>query len=582
MTTRNGAPMRLDPKRVPKTADERQLLANQIVEGLVGNVTSLRKFFSDNLDPTKCIEDEIHVPKWGTPLAAEVLRRFYDRHPIAARVVECLPKHMWMVTPTVYELEKGTTPTAFETALDTLCNGLRGERSWFRPQEDEGNPLWKAILEWDILAGIGSFGALLIGLNDGLPLNEAARGIIETNSLPGGYEQGSDGKPVPIKVTANDANGRPYRYGLTTNAALTEGRKITYLRPFSEDCCRITKWEMNRSSPRYMQPTEYQFSFNDAASMAAGYGMPQDNLPVHWTRVLHLADNHHQPGGNPILAPPRMRPVFDELYGLQKLYGASPEGYWKMCFTLMSFEDIPQFQGDVQVSGTDIKDLWERVQNGLQRAWYASGVNAKPIAPTVVDATPHVNLAMEAITIKLNIPMRVFKGSERGSLASDQDDSERNDLLRERENNYGTPCCIVPVIDRFIFLGALPVPETEKYYVYWPDRATQTDTEKANVLAVKTQAYGTYVSSGMNAMVPEKRFMTEFDSMTAEEADATLAEAASAAEDGTPGDVLPMTTQPEPGQSPESQALAAAAEALTANIDVDDLTAAYSDYLGAL
>jgi hypothetical protein len=158
-----------------------------------------------------------------------------------------------------------------------------------------------------------------------------------------------------------------------------------------------------------------------------------------------------------------MRPVLNRLLDLRKIYAGSAEGYWRAgCMPTTVLETIPQLGGDVKVDMQALKDMMEDVQNGLQK-WYAlMGMSAKTLAPTVVDPTAQVNVQTEAICIKIGCPIRVFKGSERGELASSQDDAAWNDRLRERQNNYLTPRLIVPLIDRLIAMGVLPEPKAKK------------------------------------------------------------------------------------------------------------------------
>jgi hypothetical protein len=158
-----------------------------------------------------------------------------------------------------------------------------------------------------------------------------------------------------------------------------------------------------------------------------------------------------------------------------------------------------------------------------------SGMSAKSVPPAVSDPTAHVNVQIEAVCIQLGIPVRVFKGSERGELASSQDDAAWNDRLRQRQRGYITPRIIVPFVDRLVGLGVLPEPE--EYFVEWPDLDSQTDAEKAAVLAQRTGAYAAYVGGGVESVVPPLDYMTRFDGMDEEEAGTILEEAAKMMED---------------------------------------------------
>src|SRR3990167_332155 len=132
--------------------------------------------------------------------------------------------------------------------------------------------------------------------------------------------------------------------------------------------------------------------------------------------------------------------------------------YWRGALNGLSFETHPQLGGDVETDDDAFKDMLENYRNGLQRDIKTVGYTVKSLAPTVSDPTPFIDGQITAICIKLGMPQRIFMGSERGELASTQDDSSWNDRLKHRQEMYVTPCIIIPFIDRMIATGVLPKP----------------------------------------------------------------------------------------------------------------------------
>jgi hypothetical protein len=236
-------------------------------------------------------------------------------------------------------------------------------------------------------------------------------------------------------------------------------RRLLFLRCFDESLTQIVQYEADVRNPRFGQPVMYRITLNDPREMHSGIGLPMATVRVHWSRVIHLADNRRS---SEIFGAPRLRPVLNRILDLRKVYGASGEGYWRSAITKLSFETHPQLGGDVYVDDNAFRATMEDFGNGLQNWIRLSGMSAKTLAPAIVDPTPHVTAHLEAICIQLAIPVRVFKGSERGELASGQDDAKWNDVLRGRENGYLTPRVVVPTIDRFIQMGVLPVPGGKK------------------------------------------------------------------------------------------------------------------------
>lgn len=440
-------------------------------------------------------------------------------------------------------------------------------------------------------------------------------------------------------------------------------RKLVFMRVFDESLVQIVRYEWNVRNPRFGQPVMYRITLNDPRTVHSGVGLPMATVFVHWSRVVHVpADNR---GNSEVFGVPELRPVLNPILDIRKGRGASAEGLWQAAFSTLSFETHPQLGGDVDVDINSLKDQYEANMNGLQRAYMTRGMAIKTISPTVTDPTPYINIQIEAICIQKGCPVRVFKGSERGELASSQDDSSWNDRLHHRQITRNTPVVVCAVLDRLILLGVLPepgkkgrskmavnritriynvlVPASEAavwnvplkkplpkaaiapqqpdseeptdeesageaeptdtgepspeggdagaegdvggsaaggkppaggaagkggapqatpgmieksiavestqvnlptgYTVEWPDLDSVSDKDKAAILAQRATAYSTYVTGNLEAMIPPKAFMTKFDNMTNEEADAVLGEAQA----GQEAAMGPLT-MPMPGE----------------------------------
>jgi len=437
--------------------------------------------YDGEADPRRNIAAECGWPT-SESITPESLGEMYDRLGVAARVVDLMPEEAWQVTPFVYEDEDVSVVTAFEQAVDDLCKSLRGT-SWY--EGDEGNPLWEHLLRMDRLCGVGSYGALLLGLDDGKELLEPADGLDERG----------------------DIRGAP------------SGRKLLFLREFDERLASVNAWETERTNPRYGQPISYNLTFDDPKLTGGTKGSGRATEVAHWTRVIHVADNL---GTSDLFGVPRMRPVFNDLLDLRKLYGGSAEMYWQGAFPGMGFKTDPQLGADVQFP-SDFKETMENYMNGLQRWMAVGGVDPKMLSPTVVSPTDQIQGHLEAICIRLGVPMRIFLGSERGELSSSQDSRAWTDRLRRRQNTWITPRLVAPVIDRLICLGALPRPS--RYVVEWPDIAQKTDQEKLDAALKKTQAVAAYIQGNLESVVTPMAYFTNFLDFTDEEATAILEEA---------------------------------------------------------
>ena len=506
------------------------------MENIIANITSMRRdAFRGMFDPRRDVETECGYPRLTDRIEPEEYARMWDRDPIAARVVEVLPKECWQVMPQIYESEEGEEPTAFELSLKALASTLRGDYC-YHDAEDGSAVLGEYWLRADILSGIGRNGIILLGLDDGKDLREPA--------MP-----------------------RP-------------GQKCLFLRTFPEHQAQITRYENDVRNRRFGQPVTYNITLNDPREDVQGIGLSIQTSEVHWSRVVHLADVSHQASSSEVMAPPRMRCVWNNILGCHKILAADPEAYWKNCLMKFFLETHPELGGDVDVDREGLRAEVEPFINGLEQFFALSGMTAKPIAPVVVDPTPHIAAQVKAICIKLGMPVPVFEGYEIGEQASENNDNAWFKRLRFRQGLYCTPRIIVPTLDRLIYLGVLAPPVSavgnvkiaqttiergkrvqvvnamplkRGFSVYWPDLTSASDHDKATVMLARTQAYAAYVGGNVQSIMSPFKFMTVVDSMDPAEAEDVVADAmGEIGDDGTAEieepvtpDVVQPETQPE-------------------------------------
>lgn len=456
------------------------------IEAILGNrvnneTLGRSRLTQTSLDPRKNIDQDCGYPL-TTSLEIKDYKDFYDRMPIATRVVEIWPHECWTVQPVVFETEDVEEETEFEKAWNELSQSM-ARRSWFNSKEK--NPIWEYLHRVDVLSGIGHFGLLLLGIDD-------------------------DGKDLrePIEIKENPS------YAVQ--------RKLIYLRALDESLVTVVRYEEDKQNPRYGQPTMYNIDLYGKSSEKTSSRHSQPAVAtqqVHWTRVIHVADNL---GSSELFGVPRQRPVFNRIYDLKKLYGGSGEMYWQGALPGISFETHPQLGGDVEVDEEAIREAMEQYSSRLQRYLLSSGMTAKSLAPQVIDPTGHINAEIEAICIYIGCPKRIFTGSERGELASGQDASTWNKRVARRQNGHVTNRIIVPFIDRCIMIGALPQPET--YNVTWPDLDSLSDEAQATIAVQRTEALSKYVQGGVDAFIGPLDYLTTILGIPTDEAQSIVNE----------------------------------------------------------
>ncbi len=400
--------------------------------------------------------DEINLEKY---------RVYYDREGIAARVVNIYPEESWAMDPEVFETFKGAD-TPFEAEWKVML--------------DEMDVLG-SLQRIDEISGIGYFGVLLYVFDDGLTYDQPL------------YDVGADGKPIPLE--------KPL--------------KLLQLRTFDQSVVRIIKFDTDKNSSRYAMPVMYAIKVTDPnIPTSTSVPGPAGELEVHWTRILHVADNCKS---SVVYGEPRMQNVFNRIMDLRKILSGSGEMFWKGAFPGYNFEVDPtvaeSFDFDKETFKKEVADF----SDGLQRYLSTIGIKAHSLAPQVADPSKHVEVQLQNIALTKGIPLRVFMGSEQAKLASGQDAITWNKRVRRRQLRYVSPKILRPFVELLIIVGALPKPAT--LYIFWPDLNTPTEEDKANTALQRMQALATYVGGGVAAMLPPKKAYTSILGMSEEEAE---------------------------------------------------------------
>jgi hypothetical protein len=458
---------------MPDTSSVAKDLNFTINEVVANEAFFRRELYRRLVDPCRDIDKECGYPvKIDLPLYT----MFWERFGLATRVNNVYPEESWKLDPEVYETED-QEETEFETAwkkLQSLHN------------------VYHFLQRIDKLSGIGHYGVLLIGIDDGMEdLAQPAKGVEEN------YLRVLNGEPIEAK---------------------TEDRKVIYLRCFDETLALIAEYEVNPANPRFGQPLSYNLKFVDYRNSALGTGAQLSvDKRVHWTRVLHIADNRTT---SEIVGTPRQQDVFDRLYDLKKIYGGSAEMLWKGGFPGYSFEIPPEYVGQIELNKDELRAEMEKFSNSLQRYMALVGVSAKSLAPQVADPASHIDKQLEFICIAKGIPKRVFMGSEQSQLASSQDKKTWNDRLVERQKKYLVPLVIRPFVDRLRSMGCLP--PIEEYFVEFPDLNAPSDDDVANTAEKLTRAMAAYIAGDVQQLMPPMEFLTVILKKTTEEAEAII------------------------------------------------------------
>lgn len=282
---------------------------------------------------------------------------------------------------------------------------------------------------------------------------------------------------------------------------LTSVKDLLYVTPIPEDRAKIQTWVTDTKSPRYGLPLTYQITLNDGNHG----GSPTETIIVHWSRLIHVAENKYN---SEVYGIPYLEPVYNRLIGLDKLAGGSPEMYWRGARPGYT----AQAEGNTIITPAQkeqLKDQLSSFVNNLQRWLYVQGMKIQALAPQVVTPEPHVDVQLKLISAATRIPMRILVGSERGELASSQDERAWLSCLEERRANVADALILRPFIDRMIELGIVSAPSTGEYFIEWDPLLVLSEKERAEIAKIKTETLKTYLESmGGSDIIPVEPFLS--------------------------------------------------------------------------
>ncbi len=338
----------------------------------------------------------------------------------------------------------------------------------------------------DTLSGIGQFALLYVGYDD-------------------------DDQKTPAKEVKSATN-------------------INFVRPYGEGNVEIHEWVNDVTDKRFGQPLTYKLTSendqdqNRSTTTSGANIKPRVNLLVHWTRVLHIAQGLLE---DDVFGTSQLENIYNRLDDLDKVLGGAGEMYWRGAFPGY----VMQADSEADIDEDDLKKMsaeMEEYVNTLKRYIRVSGVDIKELKPQVTKPNDHVNSIVDMISAATGIPQRILTGSERGELASTQDQKNWEAIVNERRLDFAQPMIIEQFIDDAIKYGVL---KDEDYEVVWPDLSQMDGARTAEIAANRAKALKDYAISGADLFYPPEKFLTQIMGFSKEEVSEMVGEGIAALDD---------------------------------------------------
>lgn len=316
--------------------------------------------------------------------------------------------------------------------------------------------LWNYCKRFDRLSGIGRYGVMVMGYSDGKPLDQP----------------------------------------------LLPGSQLIWLRPISEKLANIDRLVSDASSNRFGMPETYNITLGGNSGATTGETITRK---VHHSRVVHFAWDLME---DDVYGMPFLEAVFDRLFDLQKVVGGSSEMYWLGARSGMQF--VAE-NGNQIVDPTKLKQEAEEFMHQLRRFMTVKGGKWETMQSSFHDPKGTFDMLIACLSAMTGIPARILTGSERGELASSQDETNFNNVIKERRLNTAGPLIIKPVIDHLIMNQAIVAPQNPDYFVDWDSIDDMSPTAKADINAKKAESLSKYASNPYaEGVVPKEEFRERF------------------------------------------------------------------------
>lgn len=395
-------------------------------------------------------------------------RELYQRGGVAGKIVDLFPQATWRGEEP-FEVLEDEDPnkeyTQFEQAWLDLSTRLQVPSKFQRV---------------DRLAGLSTYAVLLIGTS--------VSGDLE-QPLPRGTNQSQI-----IYLT-------PYSGGGSAGSSRSQAVAV-------DADAMIETWVEDTSDPRFGLPLTYRLKRTDINA-------PQLQRPVHWTRIIHVAEGLLDDDVNGI---PTLERVWNLLMDLEKVTGGGAEAFFLRANQGLHLDvDKDMALDAAKDTIASLKEQAESYKHQLTRWLRTRGVDVQTLGSDVADFLNPADAILTQIAGAKGIPKRILTGSEMGELASSQDRENWRDQVIGRQTTYAGPTIVRQTVDRLVQNGYLPAPKKgpNAYKVSWPHIQVRTEQEKidgAKGLAAVNQTYGDIVFTDS-----EIRDQVGFDALTDEQ-----------------------------------------------------------------
>jgi len=422
-------------------ADNYQLVTNKLVANFGYSNRRLTDYGAAASALYRGARDIYTICGYPTSLTISDYLGRYLRQGLAKRVVRAEPVATWRKLPTIRDGARDVD-SKDDTPFCQEWQRLSGFGDLDRDLLSDSRSYWYYLLEADIQAGIGGFAILVFGFSEGR------------------LDQ-------PLKKGGKN--------------------KLLYLSVYHAGQVTIPQEYINTdvSSERYGLPEYYDVQLDEIG----------DYRRLHYSRVLHVCETDNLYGTS------RLTDVYNHLIEVEKILAAAAEAGWRAADRKWVNSTRDGYRLASGEEATAMSRAVEDMNNNQRNVVTFDGVTTQVIQGQIVDPSASANAYLTQISIAKEIPHRILTGSERGELASTQDDDTWLDKISGRRISIAESIILRPFIYRLIYAGVLPMPSSKSLYVEWPSLYESSDGERATTFKAQADAIAVLSRPGIERIV---------------------------------------------------------------------------------
>ena len=355
----------------------------------------------------------------------------YARQGAASGLVDKPVTDTWQTFPHILDEEGDPTDrtdsrTEFESDVKTFFDNARQVDLRTSPQ--------RRISTVDTLATLGEYALIVVGLADDKSISEP----IEEDAVA---EMGLEG--------------------------------VTYLEAVPQDRIEM-ELVQDMDDRRYGRPDQYLID-ND--------GM---DTRVHASRCIHVTEGEFI---DPLRGMPFYKPIINRLVDIDKILGASAEGYWRAGYPGYVIRPPEDVTGQV-MQFSDSSGLAREISEWTEdfKKTIATTGEVDMLGSNITSPAQHMEEQWKAIAAAKDFPQSVLVGNETGERATTEDSKMWAQKIASRRNSYAGPAILRPLIELLWFAGAISDPEGGEFRITWQPLDEPDEAERANIAASKSKA----------------------------------------------------------------------------------------------